>query len=82
MDYDYTASRVHEMFMEFNEKDKDVYNPLNHFSNVKDVVSWYVFTLDGSEVSFSTKSYIIAINSQTLEEKELVNFSESLKIWD
>lgn len=82
MDYDYTASRVHEMFMESNKEDKDVYNPLNHSSNVKNVVSWYVFTLDGSEVSFSTKSYIIAVDSQTLEEKELVNFSESLKIWD
>jgi hypothetical protein len=47
--------------------------------------SWYLNQLFSNELSFSTKSYIIAVNSYNdykLEENELIDIAEELQIWD
>ncbi len=84
MDYDYNASRIHGMFMD--EKRRGSINENNHPSALENANSWYLDTLfSTNELSFSTKSYIIAINSYNenmLEENELIDIAEELQIWD
>lgn len=83
MDYDYNASRIHGMFMD--EKRRGSINEDNHTSDLKNANSWYLNQLFSNELSFSTKSYIIAVNSYNdykLEENELIDIAEELQIWD
>ena len=83
MDYDYNASRIHGMFMD--EKRRGNINEDNHTSDLENANSWYLNQLFSNELSFSTKSYIIAVNSYNdykLEENELIDIAEELQIWD
>lgn len=77
LDYDYNARQIHEMFM-----DSHIVNDFSHASTVKNAPSWFVKTLDGNEVSFSTKSYIVAVGSPVLEEETLSKLSDELQIWE
>ena len=78
LDYDYNAKQVHQMFM-----DAHITTEKSHASTVKNADSWFVETLyDNKEVSFSTKSYIIAVDSYDLDEEELVQLSDELQIWE
>lgn len=55
----------------------------SHASTVKNADSWFVEIWDATrEVSFSTKSYIIAVDSYDLDEEELVALSDELQIWE
>ena len=81
MDYDYNASRIHNMFM--SEKKNIDINENNHPSTLEDTNSWYINLLDSNELSFSTKSYIIAVGSENnLSENDLIDTSRELQIWD
>lgn len=78
LDYDYNAKQVHQMFM-----DAHIISETSHASTVKNADSWFVELWDKSkEVSFSTKSYIIAVDSYDLDEEELVQLSDELQIWE
>lgn len=78
LDYDYNAKQVHQMFM-----DSHIVTESSHASTVKNADSWFVEPFGRSrEVSFSTKSYIIAVNSFDLDEEELVELSDELQIWE
>ena len=78
LDYDYNAKQVHQMFM-----DAHITTETSHASSVKNADSWFVNTWDkNKEVSFSTKSYIIAVDSYDLYEEELVQLSDELQIWE
>lgn len=78
LDYDYNAKRVHQMFM-----DDHITTEKSHASTVKNADSWFVEIWDATrEVSFSTKSYIIAVDSYDLDEEELVALSDELQIWE
>lgn len=78
LDYDYNAKRVHQMFM-----DDHITTEKSHASTVKNADSWFVEVWDTTrEVSFSTKSYIIAVDSYDLDEEELVELSDELQIWE
>lgn len=78
MDYDYNAKLVHQMFM-----DDHITTEKGHASTVKNADSWFVEIWDATrEVSFSTKSYIIAVDSYDLDEEELVVLSDELQIWE
>ena len=78
LDYDYNAKRVHQMFM-----DDHITTEKSHASTVKNANSWFVEVWDTTrEVSFSTKSYIIAVDSYDLDEEELVKLSDELQIWE
>lgn len=81
MDYDYTAKKVHQMFMD----SKLIVNDYSHPDELKHTRGWYVDNLNGKEVSFSTKSYIIAVDStydSSITEEELIEFGDDLQIWD
>ena len=79
MDYDYNASRIHDMFM----SEKTNINEENHPSTLENVNSWYINLIYNNELSFSTKSYIIAINSyiEKMTEENLIDIAKELKIW-
>lgn len=79
MDYDYNASRIHDMFM----SEKTNISEENHPSTLENVNSWYINLIDNNELSFSTKSYIIAINSyiEKMTEENLIDIAKELKIW-
>ena len=82
MDYDYNANRVHGMFM--NEKKRITINSDNHPSSLELADSWYLDSFSSNELSFSTKSYIIAVNSYSdkrMPENDLVKVAEELQIW-
>ena len=82
MDYDYNARKIHSMFMK--EKRSFVYEK-NHPSNVVGADSWYIDNMVCKELSFSTKSYIIAIDSYadgSFDEDDLINISRELQIWE
>lgn len=78
LDYNYNAKRLHEIFMEDH-----TINDSSHPSSVleKAIDSWYVNVWGNREVSFSTKSYIIAVDSDHLNEQDLVKISDDLQIW-
>ena len=63
--------------------DAHITTETSHASSVKNADSWFVNTWDkNKEVSFSTKSYIIAVDSYDLYEEELVQLSDELQIWE
>lgn len=83
MDYDYNAKRVHNMFMEYRKEipvDSSNFSPDFTKSN-----AWYSnsFWSSSNELSFSTKSYIIAIDSWSskLSLEEMMDIGYDLKIW-
>ena len=82
MDYDYNANRVHGMFM--NEKKGITINSDNHPSSLELADSWYLNSFSSNELSFSTKSYIIAVNSysgERMPENDLIEVAKELQIW-
>ena len=82
MDYDYNANRVHGMFM--NEKKRITINSDNHPSSLELADSWYLNSFSSNELSFSTKSYIIAVNSysgERIPENDLIGVAKELQIW-
>lgn len=83
LDYDYNAKKIHGMFM--GEHEKETETDSNHSVNVNNVKGWFVnnFFID-PEVSFSSKSYILAVSSEninSLDEDELIEYAETMKIW-
>ncbi len=85
MDYDYNASSVHGMFMK-KRKGSGI-SASNKPITLKKLEGWLsganAFRV-GNEVSFSCKSYIIAINSYTnsFDTGELVRLGDDLQIWE
>lgn len=82
MDYDYNAKKIHDMFM--REKKGIYIDERNHPSNVEGLDSWYISNIRTNELSFSTKSYIIAIDSSgsnSFNEDDFINISRELQIW-
>lgn len=80
MDYDFNAERVHEQFMDSHEDWSDTNHPC--FIN-NDVKGWYIAGYD-KEVSFATKSFIVAVDSRyssDLNEEELTDISKELKVF-
>ena len=59
-------------------------NSDNHPSSLELADSWYLDSFSSNELSFSTKSYIIAVNSYSdkrMPENDLVKVAEELQIW-
>lgn len=86
LEYDYNAKMVHTMFMDAHRE--TVVNSLNHPSMINNVEGWFLLNMwNGSdELSFATKSYIIALdsysNSGMLSEQDLLEVAQSLQIWE
>ena len=87
LDYDYNASKNHQMFM--TDHYKYAITDYNHPCEVNDSPGWYFYStykdLPSNEVSFSYGVYIIAVDSYEggfFTEQELISFAEELQIWD
>lgn len=81
MGYDYVASYTHKLFK--NEKSSFV-DKKNYPVLLNGLEAWYQDMDDSNELSFNTKSYIIAIDSydgKMLSEQELKDYATDLKVW-
>ena len=83
LDYDFNAKNVHVHFTE--AKTSAEISPTNQPVSVKGAEGWYLVNPSQKEVSFSTKSYVIAIDTDpnnTLEKDDLIRLGTDLKIWE
>ena len=82
LDYDFNAKNIHKHFME--AKTSAAVSESNHSIPVKGSDGWYLLNSKQREISFSTRSYVIAIDTapnNALGKDELVDFGNELKIW-
>ena len=81
LSYDFNAKKIHDSFMvseskDFSETDKSV--------SVGKTEGWYLLNTNQKEISFSTKSYVVAVDtdaSSPLEKEDLVSLGNDLRIW-
>ena len=91
LEYDYNASKIHTLFMKYRNQGfyQLPYN-LNHSVMFNGIKAWYLLdTYDNeNELSFATKSYIIAVDSydtnqfELLSEQDLKDVADDLQIWE
>lgn len=91
MEYDYTAEKIHSMFMDFRVEDTyGEQDKFNHLVLLNGINCWYLLnTYNGfNELSFAVKSYIIAIDSydsvtfELLSEDDLKEVANDLQVWE
>lgn len=83
MDYNYNAKKIHDIFMD-SHKDASI-NDWNRPIELKHKSGWFVKSLfNDGEVSFSHKSYIVAVNahSPNTSSEELADIGDELQIWE
>ena len=83
LDYDFNAETVHAHFM--NAKNATDVSDSNQPVLVNGVDGWYLVNSTQKEISFSTKSYVIAIDTDpasSLLKDDLVRSAFDLRIWD
>lgn len=83
LDYEPNAERVHKMFMRDKNQmtDENFVDPYNHASKLNHVDAWYLSGWNSNELTFKTQSYIVAINAKSLNEENLKEIAEDLKLW-
>lgn len=79
LDYDFNAHKVHEMF---RTAQKARESSTSYKSSYPKGDSWYSNSWFENELSFSNKSYVIAIDSYSYDENGLNLIADGLKIWD
>ena len=82
LDYDYNAKGIHQIFMD--EKSAIFIDDDNHPQEINDVSGWFLNNYSNKELSFSTKSYIIAIDCDyysNIQLEDLYKTGMDLKIW-
>ncbi|WP_294428295.1 SPOR domain-containing protein [uncultured Treponema sp.] len=82
LDYDFNAKNIHKHFVE--AKISAEVSGSNHSIPVKSAEGWYLLNSKQREISFSTKSYVIAIDTapnNAFTESDLANFGSDLKVW-
>ncbi|MBB5224948.1 SPOR domain-containing protein [Treponema ruminis] len=82
LDYDFNARNVHRQFMD--AKNKVELSDVNQPVEVNGMEGWYLVNTSQKEVSFSTKSYVITIDSEptsSFSKEDLVQQGKDLKIW-
>lgn len=83
LDYDFNAKNVHAHFTE--AKNTSEITETNKPVSVNGIEGWYLLNSKQKEVSFSTKSYVIAVDTEPtsiLSKDDLIKFGTDLKIWD
>lgn len=85
LEYDYNAKQIHQIFME--DKNDEGTSSTNHPVALFDSNGWYLLNYyNFNEISFSTKSFIIAIDSYRrsgmLSEEDLIGIAKDLQIWE
>ena len=83
MDYTHNAQKVHGMFMDNHQE--SIFSDYNHPATVHETDAWYVENFDIKEISFSIKSFIVAVDTDdyaSLNEDDLTAFASELLIWE
>ena len=83
MDYAHNAQKVHGMFMDNHQE--SIFSDYNHPATVHETDAWYVENFDIKEISFSIKSFIVAVDTDSnssLNEDELNAFASELLVWE
>ena len=83
MDYEHNARRIHGIFMD--EKESNFLSDNNHPTTVHDSDAWYIRNFIDKEISFSIKSFIVAVGSNaysSVNEDDLHAFASDLLIWE
>ena len=83
LDYDFNAKSVHSHFTE--AKNTTEITETNKPVSVNGIEGWYLLNAKQKEVSFSTKSYVIAVDTEptsVLSKDDLIKVGTDLKIWD
>ncbi len=83
MDYAHNAQRIHGMFMD--EKRDLIATDSNHPATVHETDAWYLKNFDNKEISFSIKSFIVAVDTDyysSIEEDGLNAFAAELMVWE
>ena len=83
MDYAHNAQKVHGMFMDNHQE--SIFSDYNHPATVHETDAWYVKNFDNKEISFSIKSFIVAVDTDynsSINEDDLTVFASELLIWE
>ena len=83
MDYTHNAQKVHGMFMD--EKRDLIASDSNHPATVHEADAWYLKNFNNKEISFSIKSFIVAVDTDyyaSLNEDDLNAFASELLVWE
>lgn len=83
LDYDFNVRSVHEHFT--TAKNSAEISSANQPISFNALEGWYLSNSSQKEISFSTKSYVIALDTapnSILEKEDLIQFGKDLKIWD
>ncbi len=83
LDYDFNAKKIHEKFKE--SRNTTEVSESNQPITINSSEGWYFVDSMQKEISFSTKSYVIAIDAASnddISKDSLADFSKDLKIWD
>jgi hypothetical protein len=83
LDYDYNAKSVHSVFMA--DKNNTTISGDNQPVRLKDNIDgWYLKNSMQKEISFSTKAYVIAVDtaaSSELNRENMLAVTDDLKVW-
>lgn len=83
MDYAHNAQRNQEMFNAAHRR--SILTDNNHPATVHETDAWYVENFDIKEISFSIKSFIVAVDTDdyaSLNEDDLTAFASELLVWE
>ncbi len=82
LDYDFNAKNVHKHFMD--AKKAVEISETNQPISINGTDAWYLMNTKQKEVSFSTKSYVIVVDSElkdNLNKDDLITIGTDLKVW-
>ena len=83
LDYDFNAMEVHSHFM--NDKNNMEPSDSNQPILVNGARGWYLVNTTQKEISFSTQSYVVAVDTEPespLTQDDLVRIGCEMKIWN
>ena len=82
LDYDFNAKNVHKHFTD--AKNTVEVSEINQPIEINGIEGWYLENPSQKEISFSTKSYVIALDAEpksVLTKDDLIEISKEVKIW-
>lgn len=83
LDYDFNSKKIHQHFKD--SKTKSVISEVNQPFTLNGVDGWYFVDRNIKELSLSTKSYIIAVDTlanSPVSKEDLIDAAQDLKIWN
>lgn len=83
LDYDFNAKSVHAHFT--SAKNTTEISTTNQPVTINGIDGWFLVNATQKEISFSTKSYVIALDTEPnsfITKDDLIKVGSDLKIWD